>query len=614
MAQRFSTISSTVRTLRSHARGAARHWATRLHRAMLPRVRFIAVTGSAGKTTTKSLAATILSSRAPCMSSSGTGNEHYDVEHTILATTRRHACCIVEVSAGRPGYIDRSIRALRPEIGVLTMIAREHFSAFGSSEAIAAEKGKLIAALPAHGTAVLNIDDPLVRSIGERFGGRIIWVGTDEGATLRLLEANSCWPDPLTLRVLFEQRTYEIRTRLHGNHQALAVLCALGIALAAGLSIDEAIAALTLAEPMQARMQIERTEDGVAFVRDDWKAPQWSFGAPLEFMRAARAKRKVAVIGTISDSPKSPSQRYAFAARQALEVAEMVVLVGVDARAALKTGAGDGRSLHAFARIDDAARFLKDELRAGDLVLLKGTNKQDHLVRLVLDRDRPVRCWRTDCGRAEFCAACELLDVPSGLHGDAAAVASPGSSPLIVGLGNPQARYEGTPHNVGYLVVDRLARAAGGRWEAQPEGLVSTASLDGIVITLLKPAAAMNLSGAPVQRFLARTGRSAAECIVVHDDMDFELGVARAKRNGGDGGHKGVRSIIAALGTDEVARVRVGVRRPGDSRKAMDLVLAGFSSADQAVLAPGLERADAALRDLLRELSRPREPALPSGQ
>src|SRR5690606_21977366 len=126
--------------------------------------------------------------------------------------------------------------------------------------------------------------------------------------------------------------------------------------------------------------------------------------APLDFLRQARAKRKVVVIGTISDSPKSPSQRYRFALEQSLGVADLVVFVGVDARGALKAaGNHPDRSIRAFSRIEDAAQFLRLELRPGDLVLLKGTNKQDHLVRLALDQQRRVECWEVACGRNRFC-------------------------------------------------------------------------------------------------------------------------------------------------------------------------------------------------------------------
>jgi PTH1 family peptidyl-tRNA hydrolase len=165
---------------------------------------------------------------------------------------------------------------------------------------------------------------------------------------------------------------------------------------------------------------------------------------------------------------------------------------------------------------------------------------------------------------------------------------------LIVGLGNPGRQYADTAHNAGHSFVDRLVRTQGREWEPQPEGFVSSVEFDGLPVVLFKPGAEMNLAGERVQRFLARTARRASDCILVHDDMDIELGVARSKVDGGDGGHKGVRSVIAALGTDSIRRVRIGVRAPGRTGRAKDLVLAGFSGPERALLARGLEQAASA--------------------
>lgn len=562
---------------------------------MLPESVFIGITGSAGKTTTKELLFGVLSAKGACAKSFGTGNEHRDVERAVLETTRRHRFSIVELSAGCPGYLDRSLKAVRPNIGVLTVIAREHYSAFRSLEAIAAEKEKLIRALPAHGVAVLNRDDPLVRAIGERFDGRIVWVGRDEDATLRMLEVRSCWPEPLVLDVAFEGRRYQARTALHGTHLALPVLSALGAAIAVGVGLEEALAALALVQPMQARMQVEITADGVIFVRDDWKAAQWSFEHPLEFVRSARAGRKVVVVGSISDSPKSPRDRYAWAARQALQVADLVVLVGLPAVNAVKPErVPTGRTLKAYASLREAAAFLRGELHAGDLVLLKGTNTQDHLVRLVLDRDRPVQCWAAACGMNRFCGSCartyapQMASAPSEERSITMASDCAGyPAPIVVGVGNPGPVYAGTRHNVGQRMLDALVADAGATWHESAEGFAAIVQLEGRTMTFYKPGSYVNDTGLTLQRFLQSANRSAAECVVVLDDTDLPSGSVRSRPGGGDGGHKGMRSIIAAVGSESVRRVRVGVRPPMSTSAAKAFVLTAFEAGEE----DGLKRA-----------------------
>jgi len=604
------------RRIRARIRDAGRHHLALVRRSTLTRTTFIGITGSAAKTTTKTLSAGILSVHGRCVTSPGSANEHFDIEWTILKTTRRHRFCVVEAGAPEPGYLDKSLRVIRPQIAVLTLIAREHYSAYHSIEAIAAEKSKILEVLPEGGIAILNIDDPLIRSIGERRSGKTIWVGRDEGATIRLLDSQSRWPDPLALRIRFDNTDYELPTRLHGTHLALPVLSALGVAVAAGLRFADAIHALARIEPLQGRMQIEHAE-GVVFVRDDWKAPHWSFHAPLEFMRSARAPRKIVVIGSISDSPRSPSQRYAWAAKQALEVAELVVLIGTKSLSALKSNAPAGdRSVRAFLSVREAAQFLKAELRGGDLVLLKGTNPQDHLVRLLLDRQRPVQCWEMACRRKEFCGSCPRLYAPAAAMPPTPSLSaitevdtgiptpirtSTGRAiPIIVGLGNPGSRYRHTLHNVGHRALDALAKSAGSAWQERSEGWVSSAILEGREVTLFKPAVNMNESGAAIRTFLETTASTADDCIVVLDDTDIRLGDVRVKSQGGDSGHKGMRSIITALRTDAIPRIRIGVRPPGDSQRADELVLQRLSAEEETTLAEGLNKANAAIREIIR--------------
>jgi PTH1 family peptidyl-tRNA hydrolase len=135
---------------------------------------------------------------------------------------------------------------------------------------------------------------------------------------------------------------------------------------------------------------------------------------------------------------------------------------------------------------------------------------------------------------------------------------------LIVGLGNPGPEYEHNRHNVGFMVLDELAR----RWRAgsfrrQPkfEAEVCTAQHAGESRVLLKPQTYMNLSGRSVGKALAFYQRSLEDVVVVHDDIDLDFGRIRLKKGGGHGGHNGLRSLISTVGPDFV-RVRIGVGRP----------------------------------------------------
>lgn len=139
---------------------------------------------------------------------------------------------------------------------------------------------------------------------------------------------------------------------------------------------------------------------------------------------------------------------------------------------------------------------------------------------------------------------------------------------LIVGLGNPGARYELTPHNLGFMVVDRLAQLHGIKLNrAMAKSLVGVGEIEKARVVLAKPQTYMNLSGEAVQGLLAAEGLGLADLIVIYDDHDLPWRSLRIRRRGSAGGHHGMESVIAALGSDEFVRVRLGIA-PGTGLRA----------------------------------------------
>jgi PTH1 family peptidyl-tRNA hydrolase len=149
---------------------------------------------------------------------------------------------------------------------------------------------------------------------------------------------------------------------------------------------------------------------------------------------------------------------------------------------------------------------------------------------------------------------------------------------LVAGLGNPGREYAGNRHNVGYMVVDELARRHGGAWREKFAGRLALVRIDDHRVGLLKPETFMNESGRSVGA-AARFYRLEPDAIlVVHDDSDLEPGRLQARRGGGLAGHNGLRSVAQHLGTRDFLRLRVGVGRPGrgDRRDLADYVLSDF--------------------------------------
>ena len=157
---------------------------------------------------------------------------------------------------------------------------------------------------------------------------------------------------------------------------------------------------------------------------------------------------------------------------------------------------------------------------------------------------------------------------------------------LVVGLGNPGREYARNRHNVGWLVVEELARRRGGSWRSKFSGQLAEVRIDGHKVALLKPETYMNESGRAVQAAARFFKVDPDAILVVHDEGDFDLGRLQARLGGGLAGHNGLRSIAQQLGTAEFLRLRIGVGRPerGDPRPLADYVLSDFVPHDDPYL------------------------------
>lgn len=174
---------------------------------------------------------------------------------------------------------------------------------------------------------------------------------------------------------------------------------------------------------------------------------------------------------------------------------------------------------------------------------------------------------------------------------------------VIVGLGNPGAQYAKTRHNLGFRVVSLLAERGSGRFKVlkAPGARVEVVEsrLAGHPVVLARPLSYMNESGGPVSAVARYYKVPAEQVVVVHDELDLPFGAMRLKRGGGDGGHNGLKSITASLGSGEYNRVRVGIGRPPGRQDAADYVLREFASAERTELPYEIDRAADAVETLI---------------
>ncbi len=177
---------------------------------------------------------------------------------------------------------------------------------------------------------------------------------------------------------------------------------------------------------------------------------------------------------------------------------------------------------------------------------------------------------------------------------------------IIAGLGNPGDQYRMTRHNMGFLVLDALAGEAGIAVQKKKfEALLGDGRLGSHRVLLVKPQTFMNLSGQSVRQVVDFYQKTAEDLIVVHDDLDLPFGTVRIKVGGGDGGHKGIRSIMDHLGGGAFTRVRLGIGKPPFKDDTEHYVLQAFPKADLEALAGVVRTACEAVREILDSGVRP---------
>ena len=173
---------------------------------------------------------------------------------------------------------------------------------------------------------------------------------------------------------------------------------------------------------------------------------------------------------------------------------------------------------------------------------------------------------------------------------------------LIVGLGNPGVRYRSSRHNVGFRCLDLLAK----RWDIptkdrRAKAVVGQGCHSGQEVILAKPRTFMNNSGEAIIYLLTRFRALPGDLVIIYDEMELPLGRLRIRAKGSDGGHNGMRSIIAALGTQDFPRIRVGIGPPPEGKSTVPHVLGPFSGAEEVVVSRAVDRVVAAVERIMEE-------------
>ncbi|MBX6357447.1 MAG: UDP-N-acetylmuramoyl-tripeptide--D-alanyl-D-alanine ligase [Micromonosporaceae bacterium] len=362
----------------------------RLARAVvdrLPELTVVGITGSSGKTTTKDLVAQLLSRLGPTVAPAGTFNNELGHPYTALRADLATRFLVLEMGARGPGHIRHLCRVAPPRIGVVLNVGVAHIGEFGSLEQTALAKGELVEALPAHGVAVLNADDPLVRAMGRRTGARVVLFGEAPEATVRAEQVSLDERGRASYTLVTPDGRARVRLGLTGRHQVGNTLAAAAVAIEAGAAqaggaglSDLAVALGELRLVSTRRMDVFDRADGVTVIDDSYNANPSSVAAALHALTALgqrRPGRTVAVLGYMAELGDFERQGHEQVGELAARLGvDRLVVVGEPAApihhgaAAVATWGGESVLV---ADQEAAVALLRAELRSGDVVLVKGS-------------------------------------------------------------------------------------------------------------------------------------------------------------------------------------------------------------------------------------------------
>ncbi|KGN33114.1 UDP-N-acetylmuramoyl-tripeptide--D-alanyl-D-alanine ligase [Knoellia sinensis KCTC 19936] len=350
-----------------------------ISRAVLDRatdLTVIGITGSSGKTSTKDLLGTVLAATAPTIAPVGSYNSEVGVPLTVTRVTEETRFLVVEMGARGIGHVHYLTTIAPPQIGVVLNVGTAHVGEFGSRDAIAQAKGELVEALPAAGVAVLNADDPAVRSMAGRTGARVVLVGEAPDATVRAEDVAVGRDGRATFRAVTPKGDATIALSLVGRHHVGNALAVLAVALECGIPLATAATAIGSAGIVSRwRMEVTDRAGGVTVVNDAYNANPDSMRAALAALETmGEGRRTWAVLGSMLElGDESDADHAAIGVEAQRRGVDELVVVGETARPMAEVAPVPGTRIRWVADADAAESLLRAELAPPDVVLFKSS-------------------------------------------------------------------------------------------------------------------------------------------------------------------------------------------------------------------------------------------------
>jgi UDP-N-acetylmuramoyl-tripeptide--D-alanyl-D-alanine ligase len=342
-------------------------------------LRVVAITGSNGKTTTKNLLRAILERQAPTVAPQGSFNNHVGAPISMLGIDYDTRYLVVEMGASGAGEIARLVAVAKPDIGVVLKVGLAHVGEFGGIDAVQRAKSEMVTDLAVIATAILNADDDRVVAMAELTDATVRWFGLSATADVRAEDIQATATGTSFTLVAGETRM-PVRLRILGEHHVLNALAALSVAHELGVELAaaiDAIEAVTRAERW--RMELLLPPSGAIVINDAYNASPDSMAAALKTLAQVRGPddRTIAVLGEMAELGEYSDEEHDRIGRLVVRLnIRKLIVVGHGARhihnAAGLEGSWDGESVY-VATADEAYDLLRDDVGAGDIVLVKSS-------------------------------------------------------------------------------------------------------------------------------------------------------------------------------------------------------------------------------------------------
>jgi UDP-N-acetylmuramoyl-tripeptide--D-alanyl-D-alanine ligase len=333
----------------------------------------LAVTGSAGKTTTKEILAHILSTRFRVMKSSGNLNNHIGLPLQLLKLEAEHDLGVVEMGMNHAGEIRALGELAHHDLAVVTAVAPVHLEFFGSLAEIARAKYEIIETLHPGGVAVLNADDDYVCQFGRDFKGKVVRFGIKRSADVSAQKIKLNGAEGSTFELVVGSVGEPVTFPLVGEHNIYNALAAAAAAMERGISPSQAAAALSSVAPPEKRGQVLNLH-GATIINDSYNSNPRALQAMIDTLASMKAERRILVVGEMLELGPTAEALHRECGKHAAEKKiDMVIGVRGMARAVAEAACGSGTQAQFVETPEQAGEWLARNLRAGDAVLLKAS-------------------------------------------------------------------------------------------------------------------------------------------------------------------------------------------------------------------------------------------------